>query len=86
MAIRIASHLHRNRFGIYYFRQSIPADLRPFFLVSEIYQSLRTGARREAVQLALPLAWRFPALFAYLRIVTGRFGSPRTGGKRRCPS
>ncbi len=53
MASWLASHPHKNRFGVFYFRQTVPADLRRFFNVVEIYISLRIGNRNGVARLAM---------------------------------
>ena len=67
MAIRTASCLHRNRFGVFYFRKVIPADLLHCFSVRELYRSLRTASSREATKAAQILSVRIQALFDQLR-------------------
>jgi integrase len=49
MAIRLASHLSRNRYGVLYFRLAVPLDVRPYFAVKEIYRSLQTARLSEAI-------------------------------------
>lgn len=53
MSIRLSSHLHRNRYGVYGFRIVIPRDLRLSFPRREIRISLRTTSRTAAKPLAL---------------------------------
>lgn len=53
MSIRLSSHLHRNRYGVYGFRMVIPQDLRLSFPKKEIRISLRTTSRTAAKPLAL---------------------------------
>jgi integrase len=67
MGIKIASHLHRNRHGIYYFRQAVPPDLRRAFSVKEVYVSLRTGFRGEAIHRVMAIASTFRSVFVTLR-------------------
>lgn len=56
MAIKLASHLHQNRFGIYGFRIVIPKDLRLCLPRKEIRVSLRTTSRPLAKRLASKFA------------------------------
>jgi cellulose synthase/poly-beta-1,6-N-acetylglucosamine synthase-like glycosyltransferase len=76
MAIRLTSHLYRNRCGIFYFRQVIPSDLLRFFYVREIHVSLRTGTRRDAADLVLPFVYRSAMLFSFLRKSVSDDGEP----------
>lgn len=48
---KAAGHLYRQG-GVYYYRQAIPADIRPVFGRRELRYSLRTGYLREARQMA----------------------------------
>lgn len=63
MAIRVASSLHRNRYGVLYFRMAVPADLQHRFASKEIYRSLRTASIKEATEaaqtLSIALRWAF---------------------------
>lgn len=52
MAIRLTSHLHRNRYGIYGFRVVIPKDLRLCLCRNEIRVSLRKSNKAQAKKLA----------------------------------
>lgn len=52
MAIKLASHLHKNRYGIYGFRIVIPQDLQVSLRRKEIRVSLRTARRAQAKSLA----------------------------------
>jgi hypothetical protein len=47
MAIKVASSLHPNRYGILYFRMAVPADIQHRFTSKEIYRSLRTSSIRK---------------------------------------
>jgi integrase len=67
MAIRLPSHLHRNRYGIFYFRLSVPPDLQHLFQQREIYKSLGTARRCEAVRLVEVLSRKLGAIFSILR-------------------
>ncbi|MDP1718595.1 MAG: hypothetical protein Q8L40_11015 [Burkholderiales bacterium] len=42
-------HLHQNRHGVFYFRRAIPATLSAHFAQREIYRSLRTTNRGNAI-------------------------------------
>ena len=67
MPIKLASHLYRNRCGVFYFRAEVPQDLHQCFGQREIHRSLRTSVRREAVSRAMTLACRVKAVFQALR-------------------
>jgi integrase len=67
MPIRLPSHLHRNRCGILHFRIAIPADLREYFGLAEVYRTLNTARVSEAALPAQTLALLFKALFSQLR-------------------
>ena len=49
VAIRLSSHLKRNRFGVFYFRRAIPFAIAAHFQQREIYRSLGTCDRRDAI-------------------------------------
>jgi len=70
MAIRIASLLHRNRYGMLYFRMSIPADLQQHFGCKEIYRSLRTASITDATIAAQKLSIALRQAFAEFRLRT----------------
>lgn len=67
MAIRVASSLHRNRYGILYFRMAVPADLRHRFQCKEIYRSLRTASITGATETAQTLSIILKQAFTELR-------------------
>lgn len=67
MAIKLPSHLHRNRHGVLYFRLTIPSDLRSYFKPREIYRSLGTAHIRLAADHGTVLALEFRRLFTRLR-------------------
>lgn len=67
MGIKLASHLKRNRFGLFYFRQVVPPDLRRFFAFKQISRSTGTSRRGEAVALALQYGASVGLLFERLR-------------------
>jgi hypothetical protein len=55
MSIRLSSHLHRNRYGIFGFRIVVPRDLRSWFRCTEFRVTLKTGETQVAKQLAAHL-------------------------------
>ncbi len=65
----LPSHLLLNRYNVFYFRISIPQDLRPYFRKREIKRSLKTSNRKEALRLAKGLAFRIESAFQELRTV-----------------
>lgn len=67
MAIRIASYLKRNRFGVFYFRRVIPPDLHPNFAFRQISRSMRTSNTCAARGLALRFGASVELLFSRLR-------------------
>jgi integrase len=67
MSFLLPAHLHRNRYGVLYFRLSIPPDLRPLFTVAEVYRSLSTSSVRDAAVEAQALTIAFVRLFKKLR-------------------
>jgi hypothetical protein len=67
VAIKLPSNLHRNRFGILYFRISIPKDLQLYFATKVIYRSLHTSSIRLATDAAHPLVLHARHLFNELR-------------------
>jgi integrase len=67
VAYRVAAHLKRNRFGVFYFRQVVPPDLRVFFAFKEISRSTGTSRRAEAAALAQHYGAATDLLFARLR-------------------
>ena len=67
MAIRIAAHLCCNRFNVFYYRRVVPLDLRRFLGQAEIYRSLGTSSRRDAIAWSRPLAVCVDSLFSELR-------------------
>lgn len=76
MAIKIASHLYRNRFGVFYFRVVVPRDLQRSFCHREIHRSLRTGLRREAVSRVMLFAAHVTDLFRKLRAMPKKNDEP----------
>lgn len=70
MAYRLPSCLHRNRYGILYFRIAVPADLRPMIGQAEIYCSLNTSSVRQAADAAQTLRIELWAIFKECRAVT----------------
>lgn len=67
MPIRLATHLYRNRHGMFYFRFVTPKDLREFLHKSEIRFSLRTEQRHDAIYSAAQIIVDLPRLAADLR-------------------
>lgn len=67
MGIKLASHLKRNRFGLFYFRQVVPLDLRKFFAFKEISRSTGTSRRGQAIAMARQYGATADFLFARLR-------------------
>jgi integrase len=67
MAFKLPAHLHRNRYGVLYFRLAIPEDLRPLFGVRECWRSLGTSSVREASLTAQMLKASLQQLFCQLR-------------------
>jgi hypothetical protein len=67
MAIRVASSLHRNRYGILYFRMVVPADLQHRFASKEIYRSLRTASIKDATAAAQTLSVALKRAFTEIR-------------------
>jgi hypothetical protein len=67
MAIRVASSLHRSRYGILYFRMAVPADLQHRFASKEIYRSLRTSSIRGAANAAQTLSTVLRRAFTEIR-------------------
>lgn len=67
MAIKIASNLSRNRYGVLHFRLAVPLDLRSHFKVKEIYRSLRTASIKDAVDQAQTLSIALKRAFAAIR-------------------
>jgi hypothetical protein len=67
MTLKLPSHLHRNRHGVFYFRRAVPADLRGYFPTRELYRSLKTASRSEAYRLVRLLSARVEFAFLLLR-------------------
>lgn len=67
MAIKFASNLSRNRYGVLHFRLAIPPDLRSHFKVKEIYRSLHTASIKDAVDQAQTLSMALKRAFAAIR-------------------
>lgn len=68
MAIKLPANLHRNRFGILYFRIGVPHDLRHHFSSAEIYKSLKTANLKLAMPQAQALSLAFKSSFLQLRL------------------
>ena len=67
MAIKLASNLSRNRYGVLHFRLAVPPDVRSHFEVREIYRSLRTASIKDAAHQAQTLSIAFKRAFAAIR-------------------
>lgn len=67
MAIKFASNLSRNRYGVLHFRLAVPPDLRTHFKTKEIYRSLRTASINEATSVAQTLSIAFKRVFKEIR-------------------
>lgn len=76
MAIKLASHLYRNRCGVFYFRAVVPQDLQRCFRQREIHRSLHTSVRREAVSRVMILSYRVKAIFQTLRTMPKKADKP----------
>lgn len=72
MSIRLPSHLHCNRHGVFGFRIVIPRDLRIFFTSSEYRVTLKTAEKRQAKLLASGLAHFATVRFERLRTLRGK--------------
>jgi integrase len=71
--IRIPSHIHRSRHGIWFFRVVVPKNLRRALDGrGEIKKSLGTRDAREALRVARPLAFAAKELFARLEASLSR--------------
>lgn len=66
MAIRLPSHLHRNRHGTFGFRIVVPRDLRGCFPQTHYRLSLFTADHRHAARLAVGLTTYVQSYFANL--------------------
>ncbi len=67
MSIKLATHLYRNRHGMFYFRFVTPKDLRDFLHKSELRFSLKTEQRHDAIYFAAQIIDDLPRLAADLR-------------------
>lgn len=67
MAIRLASYLKQNRFGVFYFRRVIPPDLQPYLAFRQIARSTRTSRVADARGLVLRFIASVELLFARIR-------------------
>ena len=72
MAIRISSHLKRNRFGVFYFRRAIPFVIAAHFQQREIYRSLGTCDRREAIMRSRVFSAVTDLLFRKLKTMANK--------------
>ncbi|MDP1593429.1 MAG: site-specific integrase [Gallionella sp.] len=73
MSITLATHLKTSRHGIYYFRYTIPAPLRPYFGKKEVMYSLHTRDPAKARKLAYTLTSQTNALFEKMAYDPTRF-------------
>ena len=62
-----AGHLHQNRHGVFYFWWAIPATISMHFTQREIYRSLRTTSRSNAIMRAQAFGIVTDLLFRKLR-------------------
>jgi len=62
-----AGYLHQNRHGVFYFRRAIPATISMHFTQREIYRSLRTTSRSNAIMRAQAFGIVTDLLFRKLR-------------------
>jgi hypothetical protein len=76
MAIRLTSYLKRNRFGIYYFRRAVPFAYAEHFKQREIYRSLRTSNRHEAMVQSQAFGLVTDLLFEKLKVLTKNTQNP----------
>ncbi|ADG14230.1 hypothetical protein BC1002_0122 [Paraburkholderia atlantica] len=67
MSFRLPAYLHRNRYGMLYFRLTVPPDLRPIVGQAEIYRSLGSSSVRQAADQAQSLRITLQRLFEDLR-------------------
>lgn len=73
MSITLATHLKTSRHGIYYFRYTVPAPLRPYFGKREVMYSLHTRDPAKARKLAYTLTSQTNALFEKMAYDPTRF-------------
>lgn len=83
MSIKLATHLYRNRHGVFYFRLVFPKDLRGHVQQREFRFSLYTEQRQEAIIAAIPLIADLPHLTADLRRMADDSKSPTPDYFRR---
>lgn len=67
MPIRLATHLYRNRHGMFYFRFILPKDLKGYLHKCELRFSLKTEQRHDAIYFAAQIIVDLPRLAADLR-------------------
>lgn len=67
MSIKLATHLYRNRHGIFYFRFVIPKKLRSGVIQREIRFSLNTERRYDAIHSAIQFIAGLPQLKSDLK-------------------
>lgn len=73
MSIILATHLKTSRHGIFYFRYTVPAPLRPRFGKKEVLLSLHTRDPAKARKLAYTLTSQTNALFEKMAYDPSRF-------------
>ena len=73
MSITLATHLKISRHGIFYFRYTVPAPLRPHFGKKEVLLSLHTRDPAKARKLAYTLTSQTNALFEKMAYDPTRF-------------
>lgn len=61
--LRLPAHLQISQHNVFYFRRSVPEDLRSILGQREIKRSLRTGDKREATRLARLLDFHIETIF-----------------------
>jgi integrase len=76
VAIRISSHLKRNRFGVFYFRRAIPFVIAAHFQQREIYRSLGTCDRRDAIMRSQAFGAVTDLLFRKLKSMANKKNKP----------
>lgn len=73
MSLNLATHLKTSRHGIFYFRMTIPATLRPRFGKNELVYSLHTRDPAKAKRLAYTLTSQTHILFGKMAYDPNRF-------------
>ena len=78
MPIKLATHLYRNRHGMFYFRFVIPKDIKSYLDKSEFRFSLKTEQRHDAIYFAAKIIANLPQLTANLRRMKNDDETPPT--------